>query len=133
MKDPRDRIIERISISDDGCWIWPRLGRDGYPRITVAHRFHCAHRFSFEAFIGPIPPGWEIDHLCCTPSCVNPGHLEAVTPEENQRRAAVSKQQRSASRTHCKNGHELPVVRQRQCPTCKALWMAANRHRYPRG
>lgn len=28
----------------------------------------------------------EVDHLCFNPSCCNPDHLEAVTPQENKRR-----------------------------------------------
>jgi hypothetical protein len=40
----------------------------------------------YERKIGPIPQGWEIDHLCGVPACVNPRHLEAVEPFENLRR-----------------------------------------------
>lgn len=46
-----------------------------------------AHRFAYEQAIGPIPDGLEIDHLCRNKLCVNPAHLEAVTHQENQRRA----------------------------------------------
>jgi hypothetical protein len=45
-----------------------------------------AHRFAYEALIGPIPEGLELDHLCRNPRCVNPDHLEPVTHEENMRR-----------------------------------------------
>lgn len=48
-----------------------------------------AHCFSYELHKGPIPAGYEVDHLCLIGRCVNPDHLEAVTPAENKRRAAA--------------------------------------------
>jgi hypothetical protein len=45
-----------------------------------------AHRWAYEHFIGPIPAGLEIDHLCRVRHCVNPAHLEPVTKSENRRR-----------------------------------------------
>ncbi|MGL4650278.1 MAG: HNH endonuclease [Caldilineaceae bacterium] len=30
--------------------------------------------------------GLQVDHLCATPSCCNPDHLDLVTPSENSRR-----------------------------------------------
>lgn len=45
-----------------------------------------AYRLTYEWFIGPIPDGLQIDHLCGQPSCVNPEHLEPVTLRENVQR-----------------------------------------------
>lgn len=42
-----------------------------------------AHRVAYEHWIGPIPPGLVIDHLCRMRPCVNPYHLRAVTSREN--------------------------------------------------
>jgi HNH endonuclease len=47
-----------------------------------------AHRYAYEALVGPIPTDHDIDHLCGNSLCVNPEHLEPVTPWENRRRAA---------------------------------------------
>lgn len=46
-----------------------------------------AHRVAYELYVGPIPPGLVVDHLCRVTWCCNPAHLEAVTQGENIRRA----------------------------------------------
>jgi hypothetical protein len=62
-----------------------------------------AHRFVYEALVGPIPEGMELDHLCRHRNCVNYEHLEPVTRGENVRRTAICEERRS--RAHCPAGH----------------------------
>ena len=50
-----------------------------------------AHRVYYEKAKGPIPAGMQIDHLCRVPVCVNPDHLEAVTPAQNVQRGRKTK------------------------------------------
>jgi len=41
---------------------------------------------TYEHFVGPIPAGHDIDHLCRTPPCCNPTHLEVVRRAVNTQR-----------------------------------------------
>lgn len=66
--------------------------REGYGRIGIDKRARGAHQVAWElAHGGPMPAGMEPDHLCFVAGCVRDSHLEAVTPEENQRRAMVAR------------------------------------------
>jgi hypothetical protein len=65
-----------------------------------------AHRWSYEHFVGPIPEGLHIDHLCRVRRCVNPDHLEPVTPKENYLRGE-GPTARNSTKTHCKYGHKF--------------------------
>lgn len=87
------RFCDRLEIGKRGrCWEWTG-GRDGngYGRIRVGGRQQGAHRISYELFVGPVPTGLELDHLCRLRHCVNPGHLEPVTHAENMRRGALAR------------------------------------------
>jgi hypothetical protein len=74
------------------CWIWTRATDwKGYGHFTVGNTSVRAHRAMYEERYGPIPEGLVIDHLCRTPSCVNPDHLEPVTALENHRRGLLAR------------------------------------------
>jgi len=106
-------VVERFMafVDDTGaCWEWrgyrhpTGYGYFGYGRRADGHMRNArAHRVSYELFVGPIPEGLSIDHLCDNPGCVNPEHLRAVTITVNQ-----SRQRRpNREKTHCKRNHEL--------------------------
>lgn len=70
------------------CWFWlGTTNEDGYGFIRLDGKTLAAHRVYYEHYVGPIPEGLEIDHLCKNRSCVRPEHLEPVTHLENIRRS----------------------------------------------
>ena len=139
----RDRVVTRflgrVRISDSGCWIWQgRPKSTGYGVMGVGGRSVGAHRLSFELFVGPIPTGLHLDHLCRVPACVNPVHLQAVTVRENVLRG-VGPTAVNAQRTHCVNGHPFteantrihrrPSNTARVCRECMRWAQEKFRHR----
>lgn len=81
-----DALVE-VGEQDD-CWFWTgNKNVKGYGNICFNSNAEGTHRFAYRRAYGDIPEGFVIDHLCMKPSCCNPEHLEAVTSEENIRRA----------------------------------------------
>lgn len=97
-----------------------------------------AHRASYEAFVGPIPEGMTIDHVCNVRDCVNPDHLRIATQQENILRGN-NMAARFAARDRCpKCGGAFTDVstvseRRRRCIPCRdaynRTYAAANKER----
>jgi hypothetical protein len=126
---PRRRVVNpytearRIPVDlESPCDIWTgNLAPTGYGRVMLAGRTFYVHRVAYQLHVGPIPRGWECDHLChnaafdaglCVAgpcvhrACFNPAHLDAVTSAINSARGghplhAVRRQ------SVCRNGHDL--------------------------
>lgn len=128
LASPAERIKARVEIDGAGCWQWRRKrDREGYGHIKLHGRDLLAHRASYEAFVGVIPAGLTLDHLCRQTGCVNPAHLEPVTNRENILRGnGVTAQ--AARKTHCPAGHPYDDANtwrgrrgERHCKTCRRL------------
>jgi hypothetical protein len=119
------------------CWVYGGYkAPSGYGQIWVSDekRPLMAHRLVYEALVGDIPEGLQLDHLCRNRSCVNPEHLEPVTMKINILRGEGLAAQ-NARKTACKLGHEFitenTYIRKdrpvnRDCRTCR--YMAVKRY-----
>lgn len=138
--DPVGRFWVKVQKTP-GCWLWTAaVSREGYgvfgaERVGGRNRFVHSHRYAYELLVGPIPDGLHLDHLCRVPRCVNPAHLEPVTPRENTLRG-IGPSAKNAVKTHCKHGHPFTPENtridhrtgNRSCWTCRrqisARWNA---------
>lgn len=125
---PTANLVDSIEHDEEtGCWhryknMQGAVG-EKYPALVwkvEGKRIQCrANRYAYTLWVGPIPEGLVIDHLCNQQTCVNPAHLEAVTQAENNRR-------KGERITHCKNGHARTpqnVNKQGNCKTCLRAYM----------
>lgn len=132
-RDDVARFFSRVDRVAGGCWLWTgTVNRSGYGTLRIGDRGAAlAHRWSYEHHVGPIPAGLHIDHLCRVRHCVNPAHMEPVTPEENQRRGLLG-----VLKTHCRHGHEYTPENtyrradgRTECRTCMRAQRGGGRHR----
>jgi hypothetical protein len=93
-------LVGRVIVDDEGCWIWQgKPANNGYCRTSLGRGSskRVAHCVVYELLVGPIPEGFELDHLCHTKECpggvtdkhrrcVRPDHLAPATRSENCKR-----------------------------------------------
>lgn len=122
-------FYSRIDFTGE-CWLWTaHVGDDGYAHYSGARsKTQLAHVVAYREFIGDVPEGLELDHLCRVRHCVNPFHLEPVTHQENVKRGLVWKK----NCTKC--GGEYIVVRRgnRDVRICRPCNLRQQREYYAR-
>jgi hypothetical protein len=119
------RFTTKTLRAPSGCLIWMAAVSDrGYGVFSVAGKMLPAHRFSHEVFVGEIPEGYQVDHLCRRRRCVEPMHLQAVTPRINTLRG-MGVTARNATASKCPQGHPYDETNtyhhdgKRYCRTCQ--------------
>lgn len=145
-RKPFDRIYRTIPIEEkfdrriqmDGvttCWYWAGNTNRVYGIIQHKKRAILAHRYAYERFVGPIPAGLEIDHMCRNVLCVNPRHLRAVTRLENMRAIPMEVRARGQRKPTCAKGHPYTeqstmwVGSERVCRICRNAYQNARNRR----
>lgn len=120
-----ERFWAKVVQNDEGCWEWQGyIAQNGYGRFQWEGRESYPHRFAHERFVGQIPEGFDIDHLCRNRRCVNPTHLEAVPRIVNAQRGEHPNVVQGRL-GHCRRGHPYNekntyIYRNmRQCRRCK--------------
>jgi hypothetical protein len=126
-----ERFWEKVEKTA-GCWLWTGATTPSASGPYSAFRGNAgnisAHRYAYQALVGTVPDGLELDHLCRNTLCVNPAHLEPVSHQVNILRGTGCSA-RNARRTHCPQGHEYtpentysrPGKTERQCRVCMAV------------
>lgn len=125
-----DRFHRKYQPDHTGCWLWTgsTFTGTGYGIFNVkmadgVWRPTVAHRVSYRLAKGEIPDGYQIDHLCRVRHCVNPDHLEAVTPWANVMRSAAPIFAQTG-RCYCPKGHPYDAANtrvrrgKRECIAC---------------
>jgi len=122
--DSAGRFLRYVYLNcKTGCWEWTgALDRSGYGAFKDKGKKINAHRWSYLNYVGEIPGGLDLDHLCRVRKCVNTAHLEPVTRKVNARRGDAV----GPKVTHCIHGHEYTAANtytypdgHRECRTCK--------------
>lgn len=85
-------VFDRGGITRTGeCWVWENESSEGYVKIGIASTSFPAHKIFYAYFMGDVEDGLMMDHLCRNHSCVNPWHLDPVTPLVNSRRGYLAR------------------------------------------
>ena len=130
-RNATERFRAHTVPGEEGCIIWTGHQAAGYGRFWLEGRNVMAHRAAYELLVGPIPGGLQVDHLCGQALCVNPDHLEPVTPRVNVHRSG-SPASVNARKTHCPRGHLYDYLMpdgRRSCKTCARDRMRAWREK----
>jgi hypothetical protein len=105
VRPDEERFLSYVKPDPNGCLLWSGYLQNGYGVFKPANNNKMvAHKWFYEYKLGPVPPGFQLDHLCRVRHCVNLNHLEPVTPKENNRRSQ-SASAKNAKKTHCLRGH----------------------------
>jgi hypothetical protein len=129
------RFRENFKVLPNGCWEWIGAKSHGTRgAFWFENRDELAHNAVFIVMAGSKAPDMERDHLCRNGMCVNPFHLEEVTPEINFQRHSHDHGLADGELpgTHCPHHHAFTIASTYRAPSkpgsriCKACMKIRN-------
>ncbi len=138
--DGEERFYSKIKFSGETqCWLWKGTKfSSGYGAFKIKGKTWRAHKFSYILFNGKIPEKLILHHKCKNKLCMNPKHMELVTPKKHTRVST----DHNYNKIHCIRGHLLsghnlyiqPSSGKRQCRICQhnqqKKFLQKNPHKY---
>jgi HNH endonuclease len=111
-----DRIVSKLRVRSNGCWIWTgaKSGRTlahGLTRRPITQKKVYTHILTYELLIGSVPKGKVLHHICEHSLCANPKHLEPITRADHNRL--------HLGRAICIHGHPKEIGR--GCRICGTI------------
>ena len=109
------RFLSKVMMgtTPDDCWLWMgnknRLGYGFIGKGKQGDGVIAAYRVSYAIFVGEVPDGYELDHLCNNPSCVNSQHLRPLPHRDNILRSSAPPAQ-NARKSCCPQGHPYDLM-----------------------
>ena len=98
------RFWQRVEFRPDGCWFWTGPPTtNGYGQVGLRPKVYRPHVLLWTEFHGEQPKGLHLHHTCGNKLCVNPGHLQLLTPKEHV--YEHHRERNPQFDTHCKRGH----------------------------
>lgn len=128
-KSAEERFWANV-VKTETCWLWRgNLSHEGsgYGRFKDQGYKWYAHRWAYVHLVGPIQDDLQIDHLCRVKRCVNPQHMEPVTPRVNTMRG-FSPSAINARKEYCPRNHRYDLMNTyftkaggRHCRACERV------------
>ena len=140
-KNLEHRLFSKVSpCPNSGCWFWcGAINQSGYGLVRGVYKNEAAHRVVYKMVTGSELEDMELHHKCKNRGCVNPSHLQEITPKKHREMHLQTYPKKL--KKHCRNGHDFGVTNTqihtnnkyvtRRCAICRRAsqkrWYNSNR------
>lgn len=79
-----EKVQELVTVTEDGCYLFPYMDRQGYPQLQNDRKYKLVHRmvksYELQRDLGKDD---VVHHTCHNSNCVNPHHLQLLDRDEH--------------------------------------------------
>lgn len=80
----KEKLLAFSKREESGCLVWTKyVSKKGYGYFTHKRQIYRSNRAAWQAFVGEIPAGLSVLHLCDNPACIEITHLYLGTDKDN--------------------------------------------------